>query len=123
MRQDINLDPKGFLDRLVSFFLKNKLIVLLLVLGTGLGVRFAGMPPGRVLHALRYAGLNVAISVAVALGVAACGGAEACRPTGGPAAQGQGGARGPAAAPAPAPRRRPAPRAAAASCRSLPTPA
>ena len=34
MRQDTNLDPKGFLDRLVSFFLKNKLIVLLLVLGT-----------------------------------------------------------------------------------------
>ena len=46
------------------------LAVTQVVIGTGLGVRFAGMPPGRVLHALRYAGLNVAISVAVALGVA-----------------------------------------------------
>ena len=46
------------------------LTVTQVVIGTGLGVRFAGMPPGRVLHALRYAGLNVAISVAVALGVA-----------------------------------------------------
>ncbi len=52
MIQNANLDPKGFLDKILAFFLKNKLVVMLLVLGTVLwGVmvapfdwKFGGMP-------------------------------------------------------------------------------
>jgi len=40
------------------------------VIGTGLAVRFAGMAPGLVLHALRYAVVNVAIAISVAVAVA-----------------------------------------------------
>ena len=40
------------------------------VIGTGLGVRFAGMAPGAILRALRLAVLNVAITIAGAAAVA-----------------------------------------------------
>ena len=37
------------------------------VIGTGLAVRFAGMAPRLVLHALRFAAINVAIAIGVAV--------------------------------------------------------
>lgn len=44
--------------------------VVQVVIGTGLGVRFAGMPPRQFLLALRLAAINVAISISVAAAVA-----------------------------------------------------
>lgn len=47
------------------------LAVTQVVIGTGLGVRFAGMAIGQFLVALRLAGLNVTVTIAAAVAVAA----------------------------------------------------